>query len=243
LALRDRRFRDEHGLFYVEGARFVLAALKARADARALVLAPAMLRHRKLARQVRAPVITLSPSEFRRLGHANEPQGIGLVVRQPWAALDRKPGVWLAFEHVRAPGNLGTCLRTAAAMGARGALFLGEATDPFDPGAVRASMGAIFQQRIVRIGPRHLRAWKRRVNAQVIGTSAHAHLNIDRVRYGGRRPTVIMIGCERGGLSDMQASLCDRTVRIPMTGAVDSLNLASAAAILLYETYRSRACR
>ncbi len=248
IGLRDRRVRDRRGLLFIEGVRFVLAAVKAKAQIVGLVFVPTVLRQAAVRNLVKAltasgvPYRRVSAYEFRDLSLAKEPQGIAAVVRQRWSPLVRldRPA-WLAFERVRSPGNLGTSLRTAAATGADGAILLGDSTDPYAPGAVRASMGAIFEQRLVRTGYRHLRAWKRRTRTCVVGTASDARIDYRALSY--RRPVVLMMGCEREGLSPAQRAVCDRIVSIPMVGDVDSLNLATASAVLLYEVFNQRTPR
>ena len=102
-------------------------------------------------------------------------------------------------------------------------------------------MGAIFEQRLVRTGHRHLRTWKRRTRTCVVGTASDARIDYRALSY--RRPVVLMMGCEREGLSPEQRAVCDRIVRIPMVGGADSLNLAAAAAVLLYEVFNQRTPR
>ncbi len=102
-------------------------------------------------------------------------------------------------------------------------------------------MGAVFQQRIVRCGREAFRHWMRRHRCQVIGVTPDAERPYHRMRY--RRPAVLLLGEERRGLSEAQRSLCDATVRIPMVGDVDSLNLAVAGSLMLYEVFRAFPCR
>src|SRR5204862_6390471 len=106
-------------------------------------------------------------------------QGVGVVVRQRWAKLDGlplrcEPRCGVALEGVQYPGNLGTVLRTADAVGCGGVLLLDNATDPYDPAAVRASMGGVFSQRLVRASSAAFTVWKRRHGLSVVGASPSA---------------------------------------------------------------------
>ncbi len=161
-------------------------------------------------------------------------------MRQHWNRLHRAPPrgglCWLAVTRVRSPGNLGSLLRTSAAVGGSGLIVIGRDADPFDPAVVRASMGAIFQQRAVRCGSRAFEHWARRHHCLVVGASPDAEKPYHRMRY--RRPTVLLLGEERRGLSAAQRTMCGATVRIPMVGGVDSLNLAVAGSLMLYEIFR-----
>jgi TrmH family RNA methyltransferase len=143
---------------------------------------------------------------------------------------------WVALSQVRSPGNFGSLVRTAAATGAAGFILLGNSVDPFDPTVVRATMGALFQQQLVRTDVERLRLWVQQHHLQVIGAAPDGTLEYDQVRY--TRPTVLMLGGERRGLTADQRAVCQQIVRIPMVQGVDSLNLAVAGSLLLYEIFR-----
>jgi TrmH family RNA methyltransferase len=131
------------------------------------------------------------------------------------------------------PGNLGTILRTADAVGATGVILLGDATDPYDPAALRASMGAIFAVQLAHASFDEFAAWKRASGAFLVGASDKATADYQDVAYP--QPLVLLMGSERQGLSPTQQALCDLMVRLPMCGRSDSLNLAVATGVLLYE--------
>ncbi len=238
--LRRRERRDALGHYVVEGARFVHEALTTRtpilraAVAPELCAAPAREAARRLARAVE--VEEVSAAAFRAFSRADEPSGIAAVVALRRSTLPRPARgatpLWLAFGGLRTPGNVGTTLRTALAAGAAGALFLDARVDPWDPACVRASMGAVLRLPLVRATPQHLAAWARRVGAVVVGTSAHAARTPDALPR--RRPTVVLVGCERRGLSRAERRICDVAVRIPMAAGVPSLNVAVAAGVLLF---------
>jgi TrmH family RNA methyltransferase len=123
-------------------------------------------------------------------------------------------------------------------VGAAGAILLGPTTDPYDPAALRASMGAIFSQRLVRATFDEFAAWKRGAPYAVAGTSGAAPHEYRAVAYP--RPLVLLMGSEREGLSPQQQALCDLLVSIPMVGRSDSLNLAVATGVVLYEIFQQR---
>ncbi len=246
--LQSREERERTGLFFVEGIRFVAAAVQTGAHVEQLVVAPRLLVNpfgRDLAgglRRAGVPCLDVPPPVFHSIALADAPQGIAAVVRQRWQKLARvQPAgglCWLAFDAVQSPGNLGTILRTADAVGAAGAIFLGGAADPYDPATVRASMGSLFRQQFVRATPGQLAAWKQRHGCLLVGASPLATVEYRAVTY--RRPLVLLMGWERKGLSAQQQALCDVTVRIPMVGSNDSLNLAVATAVMLYEVFNQR---
>jgi len=234
--------------FYAEGVRFVIKALQHRASIDALVIAPALLTHPlggrlvRYARRLGIPILDVPARTFLDLSTAAEPQGIGVVARQRWERLARvRPGdelCWVALESVRSAGNLGSVIRTCEATGAAGLILVGETVDPFDPATVRATMGAIFSRRLVRATPGQLAAWVARLGAMLAGTSPSAALDYRTVRY--RRPLVLLMGGERKGLPPSLQAACETMVRIPMSGPTDSLNLAVATGVLLYEVFDQR---
>lgn len=254
-SLRHRSERERHGLFFIDGFRFVTAALEGGAEISGLVQSASILRNGPLPEPIQAllssglPVLDLPPRAFRELALAPEPQGIGVLVRLRWEPLagqvPKPSACWLAVEQVRNPGNMGTILRSAEAAGATGLIVLDRsldgtdhALDPHDPLVVRASMGAVFGLRFVRTTYREFRQWNRERAFTIIGAAPEAAADYRTISY--RRPVVLMLGSERKGLSPGQAKLCDTVVRIPMCGRGTSLNLAVATTVLLYEIYGQR---
>jgi TrmH family RNA methyltransferase len=248
LALRGREAREEAQSYWVEGVRFVVAAADAGAPFRAVVVAPRILNSplgQMLARRLRArgvETLRLSPEEFARVSLLGCPQGIGAVLALPHDSLRSiRPGeedCWLWLGPVRNAGNLGTLMRTCVASGATGLIVspLGEA-DPFHPTAVRASMGALSSLRIVRADASEVREWKRRHGVRLFAAQPRWGSDFRSVHYRG--PVALVLGSERTGLTAAQRALCDAQVSIPMH-AGDSLNLAVAGSVLLYEVWRQR---
>jgi TrmH family RNA methyltransferase len=244
-ALLSRKERDRSGLFFIDGFQAVAEAIRLRAGLELLIVAPERLpgawAHDLVAgrRNAGLPCLEVSGEVFDTLA-AKGGQGIGAVVRQCWEPLDRlRPAddlCWVALADVQYPGNLGTILRTADAVGASGVILLGQTTDPYDPLAVRASLGTILSQRLVRTSLDEFAAWKRRHGVAVVGAAPTAPTDYRAAAYPA--PVVLLMGGERRGLSPEQEALCDALVRIPMVGRRDSLNLAIAAGLMLYEVFR-----
>jgi TrmH family RNA methyltransferase len=167
---------------------------------------------------------------------------LGAVLKQRWERLaDVRVGdelCWVALESIADPGNLGTILRTCDAVGAGGVILLGASTDPYDGAALRGSMGAIYNQRLVRASWDEFVRWKQQHGYTVVGTSDKAATDYQSMRY--KAPLVLLMGSERQGLSAEQQAACDAMVSIPMTGRSDSLNLAVATAIVLYELFNQK---
>lgn len=246
--LQDRKARQESGLFFLEGLRIVAEALQAEDAVEQLVAAPDLLRSEfgqemvASSRRKGMDVLEVSADVFTRLSHKEGPQGLAAVVRQRWVRLDEvqptsgKP--WVALDAVADPGNLGTILRTNDAAGGDGVILLDHSTDPYDPSAVRASMGALFAQQIVQTSFDEFKAWKEQGGWTVVGTSDAAAQ--DYHAYPFPDPLVVLMGSERHGLQPKHLALCDAVVSIPMLGRSDSLNLAVSTAIILYEILNQR---
>jgi len=250
--LRERKTREKTGLFLVEGVRGVQDALHLGADVELLLVAPDLLRHPAgpalFAQQqcLGRPYFEVSAEVYdsitRGVSLKYGPQGLAAVVRQAWLplreAVRRRDRCWVALDAVSDPGNLGTILRTCDAVGSAGVILLGPTADPYDPAAVRASMGAIFSRRLVRSTFAELVAAKRHHGFAVVGTSGGAAVDYRGVAY--QPPVVLLMGSEHTGLSPEQQALCDVVVRIPMVGRTDSLNLAVATGIVLYEIFHQQ---
>ena len=244
-SLRQRKVREQSGTFFVEGIRIVAEATELHADVELCVVAPELLTNAfgqevvRMLRERDVPCLEVTAEVFQSISGKEGPQGIGAVVRQRWESLEQlrlqSELGWVALAAVADPGNLGTILRTSDAVGGAGVILLGPTTDPHDPAAVRASMGAIFSQRLVRARFEDFADWKRRHDYAVIGTSDAASADYQEVLY--QPPLVLLMGSEREGLSPEQQAICDRIARIPMVGRSDSLNLAVATAVMLYEMF------
>lgn len=249
ISLRSREYRNEKQLFLCEGIRFLIRAIDSSRPFAGIVysrqLANLPFAH-NLVRRLRresVPVLDLEPETFRNLAASSESQGVLAVMPQQREPLPRRVGksdLWLGLDSVRSPGNLGSLFRTAEAAGATGVMCFGGfgAPDPFDPGAVRASMGSIFGVRLVRTSHKQFRTWNLRYDLKVLCADGNAPTDYRLVRYS--RPVMFMLGEEREGISEAQRDTCDGTVRIPMSGGLDSLNLAVAGSLLLYEARNQR---
>jgi TrmH family RNA methyltransferase len=247
-ALRSRKERERTGLFFVEGALAVMEAIQLRAEIKTLVIAPELVVAHDAAELVQfqqqrgVDCVEVTPEVFESLASKDVAHGLSAVVRQRWACLSHiRPtpnDCWVGLDAVQYPGNLGTVLRTCDAVGAGGLMLFGATTDPYDPASVRASVGAVLSQQIVRTNVESFAAWRHRHHVRVVGTSPNATLDYRAADYTA--PAVLLMGSERYGLSPELQTLCDAMVYIPMVGRSDSLNLAVATSLMLYEVFRCR---
>ena len=246
---RHRGTRDARGRFWIEGVRQFVQACDAGYSFDTVVLSRVLLSSDladMLARRVmKSPAVRrvrVRPGEFRSVSITERASGIGAVVRQRWTPLEQARGThglcWLIIEDLRSAGNLGTILRTAEAAGVRGVIFLSQRVDPFDPAVVRASMGGLFHLQLVRATAEELRRWAKRECVRLVGLSPDAERLWTEV--DARGPLGLVVGEERKGLSGEVMELCDERVRLPMVGRADSLNVAVAAGVMIYEVVRRR---
>jgi RNA methyltransferase, TrmH family len=242
-ALRQRKARQESGLFLVEGIRPVGDAVQAGAAIDTILYAPDLLTSQfardliQAQSQAGIPCHPTSPEVFDALADKENPQGILALVRQAeWKLADLNPQnfPWgVALVAPQDPGNLGTILRTLDAVGASGLLLLESSVDIYHPNAVRASMGALFWHPVAAASFTDFAVWAKGNGYHIYGTSAHAEIDYrDRAAYD--RPRILLLGSEREGLSEEQTRMCDAVIRLPMRGRATSLNLGVAAGVMLY---------
>lgn len=244
----ERRYRDKSGLLFVEGIRNFIELVDHNYSIDTLLYSEKLLISplaRKLVRRLKRagiPFARVSPEEFRLISQTERASGVAAIIRQQVQSLDQiklnEPYIcWIALSHIRSLGNLGTLLRTSAAAGAAGFIFVGDSIDPFDPNVVRATMGALFKQIIVRTSAKQFRDWIQLHNLQVVGATPNGSVDYDQFQYA--HPTILILGDERTGLTEEQQSICQQLVRIPMIAGMDSLNVAVAGSLLLYQVVRS----
>lgn len=243
-ALEMRKSRRETGLFVAEGASILISAAEHGIHPETLVVragsadagAPRTLVDAALARG--AEVLEVTPAILEKLSAKDNPQTMLGVFRQTWAIAPEPSALasdqtWLALEEIRDPGNLGTIVRTADAAGAAGIILAGTCCDPWSRECVRATMGSIFAMPLVRMEHAALHTLMAAWPGDTVGTHLDATDDFRSVRYRG--PTLLVMGGEGPGLSDVTTAACTRLVKIPMAGRLDSLNLAVATALVLYQ--------
>ena len=242
-SLREKKHRKREGLFLAEGLRILTEALDSGKTPRMLVVVEDSELH-PLARKIEAAtvaaggdVIETSEAIIAKLSGKSNPQSIIGIYQDhpvPLEELDRSSAnIWLVAQSLRDPGNLGTILRTGDAVGAGGLILIDDCVDPFSVEAVRASMGAIFTQKIVQAKWPDFQSWLRSGPGELVGTSLNTENDYQSVRYTA--PTFLLIGNEAQGLPEDYEAACDTLVKMPMMGKADSLNAAVAASVMAYE--------
>jgi TrmH family RNA methyltransferase len=246
-SLDRKRERVETGLFLAEGARHAEEALAngwlpAYAFASQAALDRPQTRDLLLRmKSAGARVLTGTEKILATLSRKDNPQMVISAFKQRLTTLADFPVIgprrFVALYEVRDPGNLGTVIRTADAAGCDGVILIGTTCDPFSIETVRATMGSLFAMRVASASFEEFNAWRATSGARMIAASMRGQTAHDKATYGER--SIILMGNEQSGLPPEVEAACDELVRIPMMGKADSLNLATAASVMIYEAWRS----
>lgn len=246
--LRDRRPRDEAGVFLVEGYREIRRALEKQLPLHELYFAPDWFLGENepaliaTAEEAGAKTFELTKDAFAKVAYRERPDGL-LAVAPQWKrelgdlALGPAPFV-LVVEAIEKPGNLGTILRSADAAGCDAVIVCDPVTDIFNPNVVRASTGVLFSVPLVVAESPRVLAWLQERGIRTVVTTPAAERIYSDVDLRG--PLAIVMGSEQYGLSEYWLQNATVPVRIPMAGQADSLNVAMATIITLFEAVRQR---
>ncbi len=235
-SLKEKKYRERYGEFLVEGAMSVLWALDSAYEVKAVIISTDFILpdgfEQKLENQT---VYLVPPHLFAKMADTKTPQGILCTCTLPSAQALPEKGLYLYLDRVRDPGNVGSIIRSADAMGFNGVLLSPESVDPFNPKLVRSTMGSLFHIDIyTEIDYDALCTLKKQGFSFAV--SALTENSIASSNWQPSVNTIIAVGNEAQGVSNETLSLADTVVKIPMAGSAESLNVAAAAAILMYET-------
>lgn len=247
-ALHERKYRRQTGWFLAEGMRICAEAAALGWRMHRLAYLASRSHDSQLAELLEAlsrdggRALPVTESLLARVSRKDNPQMVLGAFEQRWCDKDDvmpDPGrCWIALDRVRDPGNLGTIMRTADATGARGVILIGDCTDPYSVEAVRASMGAVFNVGIAMMDADAFVDFAAAWPGHTIGTALPASRDYRSADYQG--PLILLMGNEQSGLPDQLVAVCDQVIRMPMLGRSDSLNLAVATGVALYEALRHR---
>jgi TrmH family RNA methyltransferase len=246
-ALAQKKNRTGSGRFMAEGLKLVIDALELNWAIDTLIYAKNVKGKPKVeeaalkALNSGALVLEVSEKVLSTVTRRDNPQMVVGIFEQRWTPLDKvrsKAGeTWLALDRVRDPGNLGTIIRTADAAGAAGVILVGDTTDPFAIETVRATMGSVFAVPLVHSGEDEFLKWAKARDVALIGTHLEGAVDYRSIDYA-EKPVVLLMGNEQQGLPPALAEACTSLARIPQAGRADSLNLAIATGIMLFEARR-----
>ena len=250
-ALHERKYRRQSGWFLAEGTRICSEAVALGWEMHRLAFLagretePHMRMLLDALDETDGRALPMSEKLLQRISQKDNPQMVLGAFRQKWTDLDTispdQAHPWVALDRVRDPGNLGTIMRSADAVGAKGIILIDDCTDPYSVEAVRASMGAIFNVEIVHCNQSDFldftQSWTSN-QGQIIGTALPASVDYRDADYNGA--LMILMGNEQAGLPPALMQACTQLIRLPMLGRSGSLNLAVATGVTLYEARRIR---
>lgn len=248
IKLRNKRERDQAELFLIEGYRELLRASDTSQDIQTLFICPKLFlgeNEEQLINQIErqgAKVIECEVSIFEKMSYRDRPDGLLAVAKQKVSSLNdlklsANPFVVIAVS-IEKPGNLGTILRSADAVGVDAVIVADKVTDIYNPNVVRASVGTLFTQPVVQANSDEIFEWLEKNNIQIVTTSPSANEHYTNPDY--QRASAIVVGSEQYGLPKEWFEKAAQNVFIPMNGAADSLNAATSTTLMLYEVLRQR---
>jgi TrmH family RNA methyltransferase len=243
-ALEMRKERKETGLFVAEGTSLLVTArdngfkpetLVYRSGSAGSGIAQGLV---TWALNEGVECLEVSEAVLGKLSLKDNPQSMLGVFKQRWVEPPKasdmpSDNVWVALEEVRDPGNLGTIIRTSDAVGAAGIVLIGASCDPYSHECVRATMGSVFAMPLARMQRDQFLKWANGWQGDIVGTHLSGSEDFRAATY--RAPTLLVMGSEGPGLSENLTAACTKLVKIPMAGQLDSLNLAVATALMLYQ--------
>jgi TrmH family RNA methyltransferase len=247
-AVRDGKVKE---LIFIEGLRLAEEALRSNLNIDALIVSDQLAQKEKAEGLINElgeatqRVASVSEKLLGSISYTKTPQGIVLLASRPetskevFAISNLESSLIVLMHRINNPVNVGAILRTAEAAGATGAIATQNTADPFSPKSLRGAMGSAFRLP-VWFGPTYDEAvaWCGERGVQTFCADVHASMGYDEVDW--QRPTALILGPESEGLSSAEIAKASEAVRIPMHGPAESLNVAVAAGVMLYEAARQR---
>jgi RNA methyltransferase, TrmH family len=252
LALREKRERDASHHFLIEGYRELLRAVDVSWKIEKLFICEELFlgsNEGSLIKRIVAqgvPIYVCSRSVFEKFSYRDRPDGLLAIAKQKYHSLEdlakklnhKKSPLFVVAEAIEKPGNLGTILRSSDAVNADGLIVCDRCTDIYNPNVVRASIGTLFTVPVVESSSQDALAWLKQQGIAILAATPSGSLEFTQVNMKG--PLAIAVGTEQLGLSELWMQQADVKTRIPMCGVADSLNVAMATTLLLYEALRQR---
>ncbi len=246
--LKDRRHRDELGLMVIEGYREIARAFESGIRINQLFVCRERLQNEQAegiiqqATQAGSEILEIDTRILEKIAYRENPDGLLAVARQPaWSLEDFRlsqcPLVVVAAG-LEKPGNLGSILRSVDAAGADGVVVCDGITDPANPNVIRAATGTLFTAQLAKASPEETLLWLAEKRIRILAASPEGRNEFWDTDW--RRPCAIVVGTEHAGLDKRWREGAEETVRIPMKGRADSLNVAVTTALLLFEAVRQR---
>ena len=246
--LRKRSEREKEQVILIEGYRELRRALESGWPVEEIYLCPELFLGDNeealltAASETGAKLVQCSETVFQKVAYRDRPDGLLAVAPQIHLSLDELPEMGnpflLIMVGIEKPGNLGTMLRSADGAGVDAVILCDPVTDIFNPNTVRASVGTLFSVPVAESDFETCTAWLREQGIPLLAATPHAERSLYETRLDG--PAALAVGSEMHGLDDRWMAAADIRVSLPMHGIADSLNVSTAAALILYETLRQR---
>ena len=243
--LKDKKFRDEAGLYIIEGIKMIEEAIEEKASIKKILICEECLTTGDLEQKILYEIakydcIYVNSKVYNFLTDVVAPQGIMAVVEKPSkdTEIDYSEDIILALDGIQDPGNLGTILRTADSVKLKQIIVTKNTADSYNPKLVRSTMGAILRIKIIETEDLAKTLKEAKKNKfKIVATSLDTNESIYDISYNKK---VIVIGNEANGVSKEIQELADNRVKIPMLGKTESLNASVATGIMLYEYVRQK---
>lgn len=250
--LRERRTRDKSGQFIIEGYRELLRASAAGCNIDSLFFCPELFlgkNEKALIQQLenkRVELFVCNENVFRKMSYRDRPDGLIAIARQERKDLKNLENLLagtnnpflIVAEAIEKPGNLGTILRSSDAVKLDALIVCDKCTDIYNPNVVRASVGTLFTVPVIESSGQETIRWLKEHGIAIVAATPSAKEEYTKVDL--TKPLAIAVGTEQLGLSEQWMQQADIQVKIPMLGVADSLNVAMATTLLLYEALRQR---
>lgn len=249
--LRDRKFRERGNHTILEGYRAITRAFENGIIIKECFYCPEIFlggnENTLLAKltEKNVEIQEVTPCVIEKMAYRDRPEGLIAVAVIREHLLDKLPvrenGLYIIAEAIEKPGNLGSILRSADAAGVRGVIVCDKCTDIYNPNVITASTGAVFTVPIAETDSKTAAEWLKKHNIKTLAATPHAekiYTDVDMTLS-----TAIIVGTEQYGLSRFWLDRADLKIKIPMLGMADSLNVATATTILLFEAARQRKWR
>ncbi len=247
LHLKEKsRERKKSGLFVIEGERELLMAIKGLYKMKSILYCPDLYSVEKLKKILVLPeldLIEISKEVYQKLAYRETTEGILAITRAKSHSLSNlnitsKNPLILVAEAPEKPGNIGALLRTTDAAHLDAVIIANPKTDIYNPNIIRSSVGCVFTNQIAMGTSTEIITLLKEKNIEIHCAALTAHVEYHKVDY--TKPTAIIVGTEATGLSNEWLNTSSENIIIPMQGQIDSLNVSTSAAILIFEAKRQR---
>lgn len=245
--LHQKKNRESEGLFLAEGLKLITDAIFGGWQIKTLIYAKNIADQKQLqemalkARGNGTDILEVSEKVLGSITRRDNPQMVVGIFHQQWTPLNKitptDEDLWIALDRVRDPGNLGTIIRTADCVGAKGVLLIGDTTDPWSVEAIRATMGSVFNIKLAHCSTQEFIEWRKNWNGLLVGTHLDGAVDYRSINYQDQ-PIIALMGNEQQGLPNELVEICTHKAIIPMNGKADSLNLAIATGVMAFEIKR-----